>query len=269
MSIMNPGKWSILYKSLPFVTGVLVVRLALQELFNLHTDLEFSDISAILTATSLIIAIMLSGVLADYKESERIPSNIGRALTNLEGLAWRGLDLAGKDGQWARDRVLTMAEAIHAWLTQQTDTETMWSAQRDASNLILEVEKEGVPPHYIKRLLEINSELGSNLNRVQVIRDTSYIQPGYAFMELLVGTVMALLAVVKFPAPYIEWPIAGALTLLYVFLVLLVKDVDDPFEYDIDGNNMSAADVDLSPFLYAMQRLRGEIPVAKDIVDRA
>ena len=90
------------------------------------------------------------------------------------------------------------------------------------------------------------------------MRDTSYIQPGYALMEMLVGAVMVLMTVVQFPAKYIEWPIAGALTLLFAYLVLLVRDLDDPFEYSSDGQNTSAADVDLSPFLKALERLRSE-----------
>jgi len=268
MISIKAGKWSILRKALPFVLLVLALRFTLQTFFDLHVNLKFSDIGAILTATSLIVALMLSGVLADYKESERIPSNLGRALTNLEGLAWRGLDLVGQDGQWARLRVLAIAEAIHGWLTQTLDAEDMWKAQRDGSNIILDVEKAGAPAHYAKRMLEINSELGANLSRVQVIRDTSYIQPGYALMEMLIGVVMILMAVVQFPAPYIEWPIAGALTLLYMFLLFLIKDVDDPFEYDADGKNMSAADVDLTPFLYALNRMRTEISAPLDYADR-
>jgi hypothetical protein len=265
---IKAGKWSILFKTIPFVLAVCATRFILQSKFDLNVDLKFADIAAILTATSLIVALMLSGVLADYKESERIPSNIGRALTNLEGLAWRGLALTNREGQWARERVLVMAEAIHDWITGQSESEEMWAAHRDATDLILEVEKAGSPPHYIKRMLEINSELGSNLTRVQVIRDTSYIQPGYALMELLVGAVLILLTVVQFPAPYIEWPICSALTILYVFLIILIRDVDDPFEYDANGQATSAADVDLTPFLYAMHRMRTEIPVAKDVVDR-
>jgi len=85
---------------------------------------------------------------------------------------------------------------------------------------------------------------------------------------MLIGVVMVLMAVVQFPAPYIEWPIAGALTLLYVFLLFLIKDVDDPFEYDADGKNMSAADVDLTPFLYALNRMRAEISAPLDYADR-
>jgi hypothetical protein len=265
----GPGKWSILGKSLPYVAGVVLVRSVLEGLFHVKLDLKFSDISSLLTATSLIVALMLTGVLADYKESERIPSNVGRALTNLEGLSWRGLDLVGQDGHWARERILAIGEAIHDWLTLQSDSETMWAAHRDAANVILEVEKAGAPSHYTKRMLEVNGELGANLIRVQVIRDTSYIQPGYALMETLVGFVLALLTIVEFPAPYIEWPISATLAALYTSLVLLVRDVDDPFEYDADGKNTSAADVDLSPFLDAMNRMRTEIGTPNLVQDHS
>ena len=258
MISMTAGKWSLLYKTLPYVGTVLVVRFITQNVFSLELDFGFADIAAILTATTLVVALMLSGVLVDYKESEKIPTIIGRALTNLDGLSWRGLDVIGQDGQWARARVLEIAEAVNLWLTGQIDSESMWKVQRGGSNIILDLEKAGVRPHYIQKMLDVNSDLGSALARVQVVRDTSYIQPGYALMEMLVGAVMCLMTVVQFPANYIEWPIAGALTLLFAYLVLLVRDVDDPFEYSSDGKNTSAADVDLSPFLTALERLRSE-----------
>ena len=264
MNKLKAGKWSLLYKALPYGAGVLLVRFLLQSVFNLEVNIGFSDIAEILTATTLVVALMLSGVLVDYKESEKIPTIIGRALANLDGLSWRGLDVIGQDGKWARARVLEIAEAVNLWLTGQIDNEAMWKVQRGGSNIILNLEKSGVRPHYIQKMLDVNSDLGSALARIQVVRDTSYIQPGYALMQMLVGAVMCLMTVVTFPASYVEWPITGALTLLFAYLVLLVQDVDDPFEYSIDGQSTSAADVDLSPFLTAMERLRSENSIECD-----
>ena len=250
------SKWGIFLKAFPYVISVLAARYLVQHVLEIKVAFNFGDISSILTATTLIVALMLTGVLADYKESEKIPTTIARSLDAFDGAAWRGLDVVGQDGHWARVRVYNIAEAVNSWLTGQCDDATMWKAQRDGSNIILEVEKQGAPFHYIQRMMEVNSNLGSALARIQVIRDTSYIAPGYALMELLVGAIMVMMTFIQFPAPYIEWPIAGALTLLYAYLVLLVKDVDDPFEYGVDGQNTSAADVDLSPFLRLMEDLR-------------
>lgn len=258
MSILRTGKWSLLYKALPYGAAVLLVRLILQNVFNLKVNIGFSDIAEILTATTLVVALMLSGVLVDYKESEKIPTILGRTLSNLDGLSWRGLDVIGQEGKWARTRVLEIAEAINLWLTGQIDNDSMWKVQRGGSNIILDLEKAGVRPHYIQKMLDVNSDLGSALARIQVVRDTSYIQPGYALMQMLVGAVMCLMTIVTFPANYVEWPITGALSLLFAYLVLLVGDIDDPFEYTIDGQSASAADVDLSPFLTALERLRSE-----------
>ncbi len=255
---LKAGKWSLLFKALPYAAAVLLVRLILQNVFNLKVNIGFSDIAEILTATTLVVALMLSGVLVDYKESEKIPTILGRTLSNLDGLSWRGLDVIGQEGKWARTRVLEIAEAVNLWLTGQIDNDSMWKIQRGGSNIILDLEKAGVRPHYIHKMLDVNSDLGSALARIQVVRDTSYIQPGYALMQMLVGAVMCLMTIVTFPANYVEWPITGALTLLFAYLVLLVGDVDDPFEYTIDGQSASAADVDLSPFLTALERLRSE-----------
>ena len=94
---------------------------------------------------------MLSGVLVDYEESQKIPTIIGRALMNLDELPWRGLDVIGQDGQWARNRVLEIAEIVNLWITGQIDNNAMWKVQRGGSNLILYLERAGVRPHYIQK----------------------------------------------------------------------------------------------------------------------
>jgi hypothetical protein len=105
-----------------------------------------------------------------------------------------------------------------------------------------------VPDYYLHRLLRINSDFGAALWRIQVIRDTDFVPAGYALMELLVGGVVITLSVVEFSSSTIGFCLSAGLALIYSYLVLLTKDLDDPFEHGANNGKGSAADVDLTPF---------------------
>jgi uncharacterized membrane protein YfcA len=75
-------------------------------------------------------------------------------------------------------------------------------------------------------------------------------------MELLIGAVLGLLILVDFPSPNVQWIVAGALSLVYVYMLLLVKDLDNPFGYGDNNEKGSAADVDLTPWINTMKNYR-------------
>jgi hypothetical protein len=83
---------------------------------------------------------------------------------------------------------------------------------------------------------------------MSVIRNTNFIKSGYALMEILIAIVLGLLIIVDYPKPTVQWFVSGVLAAAYTYLVLLVKDLDNPFDYGANGEKGSAADVDLSPW---------------------
>jgi len=129
----------------------------------------------------------------------------------------------------------------------------LWLAHSDMGELILDLDRKDVPDYYLHRLLRVNSDLGAALSRMQVIRDTDFIASGYALMELLVSGVVVAFSIVLFSTPLIGYGITGGLTLIYVYLVLLTKDIDNPFGHGKNNGKGSAADIDLTPF-HAMQK---------------
>ncbi len=69
-------KWKLLVTPLPFPLGVLMLNVILDRGLGFEGIIDFSDLGAILTAGAFLIGFMLSGVMADYKESERLPGEI-------------------------------------------------------------------------------------------------------------------------------------------------------------------------------------------------
>ena len=226
-------------KAVPVAFAVLVLRFSVHNTLNLQGIVTFSDAGAVITGATIIVGLMLAGVLTDYKESEKLPTVIGSALTALDSLAVSGLSVKDLDGSWVANRVSRVATAVQVWIHGELPDDAMWAEQADIAPLIVEVEKEGAPSHYVGRMLATNGDLSAALARVQTIRNTSFIRAGYVLMTLLVAIVLVLLVLIDFTSPIMKWIVPGVLALAYTYLILLVRDVDNPFS--------GAACVDLSP----------------------
>jgi len=242
------AKWRLLIMSLPVVVVVLGLRYVVHDVAGINDVVSFSDAGAVLTGASIIVGLMLGGVIADYKESEKLPAALAGSLSGLEGLAIKGLEVKGLDTSWVHPRIVKTGTAINDWLYGRISDDEMFKATSDNAQLIVDLEKAGVGTHYLARLFVANGDLGGALSRMSVIRNTSFIKSGYALMEILIAIVLGLLVIVDYPKPTVQWVVSGVLAAAYTFLVLLVKDLDNPFDYGANGERGSAADVDLTPW---------------------
>jgi len=233
------SQFRLVARALPVAALVLVLRYLVHSTLDISGIVTFSDAGAVITGATIIVGLMLAGVIADYKESEKLPAVVGGALTSLDSLSEAGLTVKDLDSSWVRPRVAVVADAVNRWIHGALPDAQMWSAQSDVTRLIVEVEQAGAPSHYVGRLLAANGDLGSALARIQTIRNTSFIRAGYLLMQLLVFVVLLLLVIIDFTSPIMKWVVPGVLALAYTYLILLVRDVDDPFS--------GAACVDLSP----------------------
>lgn len=235
------AKWQLVIKTLPIAAAVLVLRYLAQGVDALHGAVTFGDAGAVLTGAALIMGLMLGGVIGDYREAEKLPAAIGGTFLALESYARRALEVVGKDGSWVHDRVAGVAHAVNDWLYGRLDTGAMWAKYDDINRLCDDVAREGATVPYVNQLHGANNGLGGAIDRVDGIRTTSYIRAGYALLEFLVGLVLLLMIVCSFENAVANWLVPGAVSMVYVFMVLFIKDLDNPFDW---GGKGSAADVD-------------------------
>jgi hypothetical protein len=136
-----------------------------------------------------------------------------------------------------------------------TDEEVV-ETQGDLFEIIVEVEKVGCTAPYITQMLQRATEAAGAVQRAMSIRNTQFIKAGYALMTILVAVVLILLVIADFPSEVAQWTVCGALSLVYTYLLLLVRDLDNPFGYGDNNGRGSGADVDLSPFTSALDLLK-------------
>jgi hypothetical protein len=249
------NRFRLVLAALPAVIAVLILRYVLQEIFDIGEVATFGEVGSVITGVTLILGFMLGGVLTDYKESEKLPASVAVALAGFRSTAHSGLSAKDLDVSMINERISTVANAIAGWFVGTNSEDEMWNSLSDFPALIVDLEKAGMASHYVGRLMVLNGELNGTLNRISVIRNTSFVQSGYVLMSILVLVLQGTLAIVSFPSSIMSWIAPSVLSLAYAYLWLLVRDLDNPFGHSENDGKGSGADVDISPLLNVVRAL--------------
>jgi hypothetical protein len=160
---------TILLKVFGFVAVLLVAKAAIH-----YFELDFA-ISPLVTAfvgrVIFIIAIILAGTLSDYKESEKIPSELAASILIL----YKDVRMASTDNEkisTMRDRIRKLLTTINSnfksnvW--KQTDVNL---AMDKIDEDIVSLAHKGTAPQFIVRLRNELANIDRISNRIETIKE--------------------------------------------------------------------------------------------------
>jgi hypothetical protein len=240
-------KWKLLVTTLPFVAVAVAAKCVLQFWLNWEGIVDFSDISVVLTGAVFLIGFMLSGVMSDYKESEKLPGELACALEGFEdNLLHAAVAKPAFDATAVRSLARSLANHVRNWLYKRKDQQELYEDISKAIQLVFDAEKAGASSQAARALAELQN-LRKIITRIGVISRTNFLASGYALLDTLVALTIVLLLLAHFKSTIAEVTIVAFVTLIFVYMVRLIRDVDDPFEYSSDGKRNGAAEVELIP----------------------
>lgn len=219
-------------------------------------DLEFLTInnlfSGIIAANVFLMGFLLSGVLSDYKESEKIPGEIASSINNI----YSELIYLYDDKKIIKSKECmlycqSLTKSILEWFHRKERTTNLISKTRQLNSLFAMIEND-TQANYIVRLKNEMSNLSRWIIRVDTIRDTNFISTGYQIAISITGLMCFGLVFSKIDPFYESLFFVGVISFLMIFLILLINDLDDPFAYN---KKYSAENVSL----YPIQRVLTEI----------
>jgi hypothetical protein len=250
-------KWRLMLTTLPFVLAAAAIKYLLRFTFDFDGLVEFSDVGVVLTGAVFLIGFMLAGTMADYKESEKLPGELACSLEALEEnlLHAAAAKPAALDAAAFQARVHTLAATLRAWLVHEKPQADVFAALTQTRDLALDAERAGASSHAGRALAELQN-IRKGVTRVGVISRTGFLASGYALLDTLVVLSIAVLFVAKFKSTVGEVILVPFVTLIFVYMVKLIRDVDDPFSYG-PGGARGAAEVELTPLDDYIARLRG------------
>ncbi|MEN6396582.1 MAG: hypothetical protein ABFC78_08880 [Methanoregula sp.] len=235
------NKWGLIIKAAGITAVLLVVRLVFDYL-NFEVLSLTNLVTAFISGAIFTIAIVFAGVLTDFKESEKIPGEIATSIRTI----YSDLTLIH-----VPDRELTsrMQEKVGVLLTVintnfRHNTWNMQEMDRAIESFVEDISRlvdMNVPPQYTVKLKNEIGNIDRLSHRIKTIGTTSFIPAAYAISELATAGVIILLFFVKIEPVYEGMAMFAVLVMLMTALLLLMRDMDNPFEV---GKN-TFVDVDL------------------------
>jgi hypothetical protein len=238
-------KWSIAVKVMPIILAV-----ALLKLLSHKFGLEVMELNALFTSliagTIFLIGFLMSGVLSDYKESEKIPSELSASMKALMDDAytiWKS-----KNSQTAREYIdfqKTFLDSLMMWFYKKERTKTLLEKLSQMNDFFVELDKEGIIPAYIVKMKNEQNNIRKLILRVDTIRDTDFIGSAYAIVEAM-GFLTGLgLIMIKIEPFYASLFVTLLVTFLISYMVFLIVDLDNPFDYSAKGE--TGTEISLKP----------------------
>lgn len=261
------AKWKLMMSTIPYVLVMVAIKVSLFRFFSFEGLLDFSDVSVVVTGGVFLIGFMLAGVIADYKESEKLPGEIAATLESLEETY--SLAAASRPALDARSMMEALQETtdiLLTWFYHQAKPEDTYAALERISKRGADIDAAGATA-IANRLIGEVSALRKIIIRVHVIADTSYVATGYALLESLTVLILGLLLITKFKSLIGAIVLVAFVTLIFVYMLRLIRDLDNPFDYSnpVDAEEPTvpgSTEVDLAPIREYRDRLDAKLAPA-------
>ena len=248
-------------KVLPVVGLIIILKLIAHQF-----SWEFISLnplfSGVVTANIFILGFLLAGVLADYKESEKLP---GELATSIETIFDECLIIhKNKNAKPAEDclnHVLNLTNSINDWFHKKERTRTIMDKLSEFNDFFLAFESL-TQANFIVRLKQEQSAIRRMLIRIHSIRETSFVTSGYAIAEAITALLVIGLIFVKIDPFYEALFFISAITFLQAYMIAFIKDLDNPFEYY--GKDRGPDEISLKPLDDLKQRMEEKIRLCKN-----
>jgi hypothetical protein len=224
-------RWRVAVQTALIVLGIIVAKLVIAAF-----SWEFIELSPLFTSVVaggvFVLGLIVAGTLTDYKEAERVPSEMTAALTNIHDdcasfkEAFPDLDLGHLEETEAR-----IVDAFRHDLGEP-DTFRALQAIDDLNQTFLEMDKIGVPATYTSRLRNEQGALRRSVLRVYHVQRTEFLPSAYLLIESIVVIIITALAFTIIEPTYEGVIILAFISFFFVALLRLLKIMDRPFHVE-------------------------------------
>ena len=235
LSKLFPGKWHLTLHVLPFVAAIVSAKYIVN-----HYGFEVLSLSplvgAIISANVFLVGFLISGVLSDYKESERLP---GELACSLEALADEGSIVSTHTkSPVAADMekyVYTLVLSVLDWFHKKERTVSLLNKVTALNAHFLAFEPL-TQANFIVRMKQEQNNIRKIITRIHTIREADFNQAGYAIAEIISSMLCIGLIFTRIDPYYESVFFVAFVSFILIYMVKLIKNLDNPFSHYEDYN---------------------------------
>lgn len=184
--------------------------------------------NSVISSVTFVIGFLLSATIADYKESERIPSDFA---SNIEDMyddashihaAYPSFDL-----NKFRHQLYVVAQGFGRDARKKS-----YDARKDIRALgsfFAAMESGGVPPNFIVKLKQQQTQLLRSRQRVNYIQRIKFIPSATILARSIVIGVIVLLILTNIDPFYGGLVISSIISFVLIYMLILIQVISTPF----------------------------------------
>lgn len=249
-------KWKLTLKVLPYVFAAVVAKF----IFHYY-QIEFLSLSplftALISANIFLVGFLITGVLTDYKESEKIPGELASSVETMADEYF--IIYKNKKAPEAKECLnycLDFLNSVLDWMKKETKTDAIMEKITGFNDCFAKI--EGLTqPNFIARLKSEQHCLRRFINRIHTIRETNFSEAAYAIAEIITGLLVIGFLFVRIDPYYESIFFLAFVSFILIYLLFLIRDLENPFSY-YEKESLTE-EVSLYPIEYLKSRLDKKI----------
>lgn len=209
-------------------TALVVAIKYLMHIFGWELITQTSLHNSIISSVIFVIGFILSATIADYKESEKIPAEFASNIQDIYD------DASTIHKTYPKfDLVLLHSNLLDILSSFRVGTRVKRTrVRKHISNLqesFSQMEKAGVPPNFVVKLKQQQTQLLKNLFRVNYIQKIRFIPSATYLVRSIVLLVIAFILLTEIEPFYGGLVITGILTFILIYMLFLIQTISVPF----------------------------------------
>jgi hypothetical protein len=244
-----------------FTVATVVVLLGCVKTAVHYFGLEFLQLNALLTSgiggAIFIIGFLLSGIPADYKEAERIPSEIRTAMEAINGdLTCFAETKPDFDMGECRRILINIIGLLRSGLGHANGHNNIRPVLQEIGRLtpiLGRLEGMGMASNFVVRLRTAQDTLRRNMLRIYHIQKVQFVPSVHVLVQSLVLAIVLMMLFLKTEGAPESAIMFGFISYMFVYALYLVRLLEQPFAKE----HASFDDVSLfllNEFEYALRK---------------
>lgn len=201
--------------------------------YNIHAlNLEIIEQSSlhnsVVSSVVFVIGFLLSATIADYKESERIPSDFA---ANIEDMYNDAVAVHGSYPVFDIDgfRIQLQKIANEFGSDVRNKAQTTKKHINELAPFYAAMETGKVPPNFIVKLKQQSTLLLRSQNRVNYIQQIKFIPSATILARSIAAALILLLMFTNIDPFYGGLAIVGIISFVLVYVLVLISIISTPF----------------------------------------
>lgn len=220
-----------------FVVAVVVLLLSGVKTTVHYFGLELLELNRLLTSgiggAIFIIGFLLSSILADYKEAERIPADIRTSIEGIDG----DLDCFAREAPEfdIREPRLVLIETIdklRTGLSHEGKHRNLPPVLEEIAKLTPifgRLERMGMTANFVVRLRATQDVLRRSVLRIYQIQRVEFVPSVHVLVQTLVFSILFLMLFLKTEGDPASGILFGFISYMFIYALYLVRLLEQPF----------------------------------------